>query len=91
MTDNEVDAFTEILEEIKYQNQKWGENKPQSLAGFLLILEAELNEAKEGWMKNIHGRDSCLSEIKQVAATAIQCLIRYGTSGCAISTNDIRQ
>lgn len=31
------------------------ERKKQSIAGYLLVLEAELEEAKTGCMKNIEG------------------------------------
>ncbi len=81
-------AATAIIAEMDHQDRKWGAGNPQSVPGFLIVLENELNEAKHGWTKNIRGRDSCMSEIVQVAAVAIQALMRYGTEGCPRSTND---
>lgn len=77
-----------IAAEIEHQRQKWGREKPQSLPGFLLVLESELAEAKHGWIKNLNGRNSPLAEVVQIAAVAIACLSRYGTNGSAGATND---
>lgn len=82
-------VFEAIAKERKNQDDKWGEDKPQSLPGFLLILESELNEAKLGWTKNLDGKSAPLNEIVQLAATAVACLEKYGTSGSAIATDDI--
>lgn len=78
---NEV--FEYIQDEREYQDNKWGslEEKSQSIPGYLLVLEAELAEAKAGWMKNKDGRNSCLNEILQIAAVAVACLEQYGTHG----------
>lgn len=80
-----------IYRELEHQRQKWGPDKPQSLPGFLLILESELAEAKIGWMKNREGRDSPLAEVMQIAAVALTCLSRYGTEGSARATNDVTE
>lgn len=81
-------VFYAIMEERKRQDEKWGADKPQSLPGFLLILEAELNEAKLGWLKDLSGKSAPLNEIVQLAAVAVACLERYGVKGTAWSTND---
>lgn len=83
-----AEAFAAVAAELDHQDVKWGKDKPQSLPGFLLILEGELAEAKLGWLKNLEGRHAALDEIVQVAATAIACIIRYGASGSAMSTDD---
>lgn len=80
-----------ISKELEYQRQKWGSDKQQSLAGYLLIMQYELNEAIGGWMKNKAGRNSTLQEIVQVVATGITALNFYGTEGSALSTNDITE
>lgn len=68
--------------ERDHQLTKYGADKLQSLAGYLLILRRELEEAEEGWMKGIDvGRNSPLAEIVQIAAVAVACLERYGTEG----------
>jgi hypothetical protein len=72
-----------IRDEREYQDLKWGalSIKEQSVAGYLLILEFELIEAKRGWEKNLKGRDSALSEIKQIAAVAVACLQQHSDPG----------
>lgn len=86
-------SFEDVIEVVKneraYQDIKYGVDREQSLPAFLLILESELAEAKKGWMKNLCGRDAPLNEIVQVAAVAIACLERYGTTGITQSRNDI--
>ena len=80
-------TFEEVVESLKQererQDKKWGslEEKQQSLAGYMMVIKKELEEAEEGWMKNIEGKHSSLSEIRQVAATAIACLQQYGVEG----------
>lgn len=63
--------------ELLYQNEKWGERhiRNQTVEGHLLVLRKELQEAEDGWMKNLTGRNSVESELVQVAAVAIQALI----------------
>lgn len=82
-------VFDAIEAERRYQDQKWGADKPQSLAGFLLVAEKELAEAKEGWNKNLAGRNAPLNELVQVAAVCVAALERYGVDGTTINTNDI--
>lgn len=84
-------VFRAIKEEIFYQDNKFGFEKPQSLPGFIIILENEIAEAKHGWTKDLPDRSSPLHEIVQVAAVAIQCLMRYGTVGNTLSTNDVAE
>lgn len=80
-TINEI--IDEILYERKLQDFKWGsiEEKKQSVAGYLLIIRKELEEAEQGWMKNIEGKHSSLSEIKQIAAVCVACLQQHGLEG----------
>jgi len=72
-----------IKTEREQQDLKWGtlNEKQQSIAGYLLILRKELEEAEKGWMKNVPGKHSALSEIVQVAAVAIACLEQHGLTG----------
>lgn len=80
-----------IANELMYQDNKWGAGKSQSLAGYLLILQHEINEAVNGWMKNADGRNAPLNEVVQVAAVAVRCLEEYGTRGNARSTRDVTE
>jgi NTP pyrophosphatase (non-canonical NTP hydrolase) len=80
-------TFEEVVESLKqereHQDKKWGslEEKQQTLAGYMLVIKKELAEAEDGWMKNIEGKHSALSEIRQVAAVAIACLQQHGIEG----------
>jgi hypothetical protein len=80
-------SFDEVVASLKlereFQDAKYGsiDNKQQSVAGYLLVLEAELNEAKTGWLKNVEGKHSSLAEIRQIAAVAIACLQQHGFEG----------
>lgn len=78
---NEV--FQLIKVEREHQDKKWGslKDKRQSVAGYLLVIEGELREAKEGWLKNVVGKHSSLSELIQLAATAVACLQQHGKEG----------
>lgn len=85
-------AVEAVRKEREYQRDKWGPDKEQSLAGYLLIMKKELDEAIAGWMINEKAhRDSCLEEVVQVAATAFACLETYGTVGCSRSTRDVTE
>jgi hypothetical protein len=81
-------VYAEIDKEREYQRNKWGD-KPQSLAGYLLILQKEVNEAIDGWMKNSDGRDAPLNEVLQVAAVAVACMEQYGCDGITFNTLDL--
>lgn len=72
-----------VIAERQHQDSKWGTlaNKKQSVAGYLLIARKELTESEDGWMKNKEGRHSALSEMIQVAATAVACLQQHGSTG----------
>lgn len=85
------EVFNAIQKERKYQDEKWGAEKPQSLAGFLLIARKELDEAEEGWMNGRHDGHSPLSELVQVAATCVAALEMYGVCGnviCNVDTSE---
>ena len=73
------DIFNAIDRERQYQDKKWGtiESRPHSVAEWLLILESELTEAKQAWIKK-NGDHSALMELVQVAAVAVACLEQHG-------------
>lgn len=77
------EVFDLIKAERDSQDAKFGalDEKQQSVAGYLLIIRKELEEAEAGWMKNVPGKHSALTELVQVAATAIACLQQYGSEG----------
>ena len=69
--------FNAIHFEREYQQEKikiarWQEHK--SLPEFLLIIEAELEEAKKAWIKGGTDRNSLGHEILQIAAVCVAAL-----------------
>lgn len=72
-------TFYAIERERNYQDEKWGdlEEHPHTVGEWLLVLESELNEAKQGWVKE-GGDETALREILQVAAVAVACLQQHG-------------
>jgi hypothetical protein len=77
------EVFAEIRKEREYQDAKWGTiaEHQQSIPGYLLIIRKELEEAENGWMKNVQGRDSAMAEILQIASVAVAALEQYGFEG----------
>lgn len=84
------DVVQAIMDEMDYQDKKWGANKPQSLPGFILVAKNEIAEAEAAWTKSASptGRHSTLSELLQATTVLVRALQRYGVEGCAQSTND---
>ncbi|MDF2435461.1 MAG: hypothetical protein JWP44_5092 [Mucilaginibacter sp.] len=82
-------VFEAIAAERQHQDEKWGKDKPQSLPGYLMVVESELDEAKLGWIKNLPGKSAPLNELVQVAAVCVSALERYGVTGNTYSTDDI--
>jgi len=66
-------------DEREYQDKKWGtvEERPHDVAGWLLIMEGELAEAKQAWIKGVGDKDALL-EILQVIAVGVACLEQHG-------------
>ena len=69
-------VFMAISRERAYQAKKWG-TTGHTVGEWLLILESELAEAKQGWVKK-NGDGEALAEILQVAAVAVACLEAHG-------------
>lgn len=77
-------AIDAMLDERSHQDKKHGtiQDHPHTIGEWIIIIEAELNEAKLALIKHDRvGRDSCLSEIVQVGASALACLEQHGISG----------
>lgn len=71
-------VFDAIKNERTYQDFKWGdiEQHPQDIAGWLLIVRKELEEAEHSWVKG--NPDESLKELLQVVATGIAALEQHG-------------
>ena len=69
-------VYRAALRERKYQDDKWG-NNPHEVGAWLLIMQAELDEAKEAWVKGTDDGDA-LGEILQVIAVGMACLEQHG-------------
>lgn len=71
------EIFNAVLRERSYQDEKWGWLEGRSVQGWLLVMESELNEAKEAWVKT--GLDEpALREILQLIAVGVACLEEHG-------------
>lgn len=68
-------VFKAIAAERTYQDIKY-DPIHRSLGDWILIMEAELNEAKHAFIKK--GREETLREILQVAAVAVASLQDHG-------------
>lgn len=71
------DVFVAILEERYFQDNKHGTGD-HTLGEWIIIMEAELAEAKTALIKGGSGRDSVRSEILQVVAVGVACLEQHG-------------
>jgi len=73
-------AFCAVVDERNHQDAKHGsiEASGHTIGEWILILEAELAEAKVALIKGGHGRDSVLSEIVQITAVGMACLEQHG-------------
>lgn len=74
-----IDVYNAVQRERKHQDEKHGtiEQHPHTVGEWLLVLESELAEAKQGWVKG-NGDSDALKEILQVAAVAVACLEQHG-------------
>ena len=89
---NIEDVFAAIEREREYQDDKWGIvfNNPHEVAGWLLIMQSELNEAKESWVHS-SGNEEALKEILQVISVGVACLQQHGVFERAKETGDSTQ
>jgi len=78
-----------VQAEMNYQDAKWGEDKEQSLPGYLLIMRGLVDQASEAWVKNSHDpRSTPLEQVLKSVAVGLRCLETYGVTGSAVATND---
>lgn len=68
--------FDAIQRERNWQIAKYG-NMPCTLEGYLVLIEGELEEAKQAWRKNRDNKD-CLRELLQVATLCVRALEQHG-------------
>lgn len=83
---NETSAayvYTAITTERLNQDRKYGkiEERGLSIADYILILEKELQEAKDGLIMRKSENHAALNEMVQVAASAVACLQYHGLKG----------
>lgn len=73
---NRQQVYEAVSRERDYQDRKWGE-RGHTVGNFLLILEGELEEAKQAWRKGV-GDTTALQELLQVVAVGVACLEAHG-------------
>ena len=69
-------VFETIRQERYYQDLKWG-RRTHGVRAWLLIMEAELKEAKEAWAEDPGSDSPALAEIIQVIAVGTACLEQH--------------
>lgn len=79
MSSNRENVYSAINNERSYQEKKWGatHDSEHTVGEWLLIMESELSEAKEAWVKNGGDRNALL-EILQVISVGVACLEVHG-------------
>ncbi len=68
-----------VAQERAYQDSTHGTD-PHELGVWLLLIQAELDEAKHALLKGGVGRNSVRHELIQVAALCFAALEQYGTN-----------
>ena len=68
-----------IQAERAYQDGKWGNFKahPHTVMEWLAIMEGELQEAKQAWLKG-NGDQEALKELLQVVSVGVACMEQHG-------------
>lgn len=81
------EAVKELEAERDYQDTKWGpvDRNGHSIGEWILLLEAELNEAKLALIKGGEGRDNVMHEILQVAALGVAAVQQHGIYATTIN------
>ncbi len=77
----EVAVLEALIEERTHQDAKHGtiEEAGHTIGDWIHIIDAELAEAKRALIKGGTGRNSVLSELVQVMASAAAALEQHGT------------
>lgn len=90
-TENRTLPFAAVVDAVeierRFQDGKWGpiETNPHTLAGWLLLMRKELDEAEMALIKGGTGRDAVmqeiLQEILQVVALGAAAIEQHGVDG----------
>lgn len=72
------EAICSIMDEREFQDRKFGPDSRHTIGEWILIMEAELAEAKVALIKGGVGRNSVLQEIVQVCAVGVACIEQHG-------------
>lgn len=75
MTATRDEIYKAIEAERNYQDEKWGFN-PHEVGAWILIMESELAEAKEAWVKH-PGNEEALREVLQVISVGVACIEQH--------------
>lgn len=76
-------ATLALLDERRFQDLKWGpinNGGGHTLGEWILLIEAELAEAKEALIKGGVGRNSIRSELTQIGALCLAALEQHGVN-----------
>jgi len=75
-----MDVLEAIEKERMFQDEKHGTilKNPHSVAVWLLLMKAEMDEAFHAAIKGGKGRDNVIKEVIQVVALGVACLEQHG-------------
>lgn len=81
MRTTQLEIIAAIVRERDHQTRKHGsiEEHPHTVGEWLLIMEAELAEAKQAWCKG-SGDEGALREMLQVVATGFAAMEQHGVA-----------
>lgn len=71
-----IEVVAAVMRERAYQDATWG-GRPHTVGEWLLILQAEIDEAKQSWVKG-RGDADALWEILQVVTVGFACMEQHG-------------
>lgn len=77
MIGEHFEIWAAILNERKYQDNKWGVTNPHTVFEWIGIMEKELQEAKLSFFQ-YSSNDQMLHEVLQVIAVGVACLEQHG-------------
>lgn len=67
-----------IVNERNFQDRKWGTvfQHPHTVAEWLMIMESELQEAKEKWFDEL--QEETIKALVKVLSVGVACLVQHG-------------
>jgi hypothetical protein len=71
-----IEVIAAMCREADHQDAK-GHASEHPVSAWLLIMQAELDEARHDWVTG-HGDQDALAEVLQVMTVGLRCLMQHG-------------